>query len=312
MNLGAGGHISHGHPATLTGKHFRIVSYGVDDADECVDFDEVEALALKHHPKLIIAGGSAYPRQLEFENFRQIADRIDACLMTDMAHFAGLVVSGHHVHPFPHSHIVTTTTYKSLRGARGGMILTDDPALDKKLSTGVFPGVQGSVLLHGVAGKAACLAEALKPEFSDYCGQVVANASVLADDLHRHGVGLVSHGTDTGMVLVNLNRTTVNKRLDRITGAAVVDSLERAGIAANKNVIPRDDLPPELASGFRISTNAGTTRGFTQADYRQISQWIVRTVKAVAAGVPDALMDEERQIRTEVRDLCSRYPFYEA
>jgi len=266
----------------LTGKHFRIVSYGVDDAAECVDFDEVEALALQHHPKLIIAGGSAYPRQLEFEKFRQIADRIDAWLMTDMAHFAGLVVSGHHAHPFPHSHIVTTTTYKSLRGARG------------------------------VAGKAACLAEALKPEFGDYCARVVANAGVLAADLHANGVGLVSHGTDTGMVLVNLNRTTVDSRLDRITGAAVVSSLERAGIAANKNVIPKDDLPPELASGFRISTNAGTTRGFTEADYRQIAQWIVRTVKAVAADSSDALLDEEQQIRAEVRDLCKRYPFYEA
>jgi len=312
MNLAAGGHISHGHPATLTGKHYRIVSYGVDDQSECIDFAEIEALAMQHQPKLIIAGGSAYPRQLEFAKFRQIADQVGAWFMTDMAHFAGLVVSGHHVHPFPHSHIVTTTTYKSLRGARGGMILTDDPGLNKKLAGGVFPGVQGSVLLHGVAGKAACLAEALKPEFSQYCALVVSNATALADTLSNHGIGLVSHGTDTGMVLVNLNRTTVDKSIDRLTGAAVVESLERAGIAANKNVIPKDDLPPELASGFRISTNAGTTRGFMEADFVQIAQWIIRIINAVAAGNADALTAEESKMRTEVQQLCRQYPFYQA
>lgn len=309
MNLNAGGHISHGHPATLTGRHYNVIFYGVDAQSERIDYGQVESLTVQHRPKLIIAGGSAYPRHIDFARMRQIADNVDARLMTDMAHFAGLVASGDHPHPFPHSHVVTTTTYKSLRGARGGVILCDDEKLNSKIATGVFPGVQGSVLLHGVAGKAVCLGEALQPEFSDYCHRVVSNAQALAESLKDQQIGLVSDGTDTGMILVNLNRVAV-KSVDRLTGAAVVESLEKAGIAANKNVVPNDDLPAETASGFRISTNAGTTRGFDENNFRTIGEWIGRVIVAVANGDRAACEREEQQIGKEVARLCREFPFY--
>lgn len=311
MNLAAGGHISHGHPATVTGRNYKIVFYGVDATTECVDFEELDALVTQHRPSLIIAGGSAYPRQLDFSRFRQSANLARAVLMADIAHVAGLVATGDHPHPFPHADIVTTTTYKSLRGARGGLILCNDSALDAKIANGVFPGVQGSVLLHGVAAKAACLAEALKPEFKSYSRSVINNAQALADSLRAHEVGLVSGGTDTGMILVNLNRTVVDRSTKRLTGADVVDSLERAGIAANKNVIPYDDLPAEVASGFRISTNASTTRGFDVKDFATIGAWIARIIQAVASGGAGALEQQEQSIREEVATLCGRYPFYD-
>ncbi len=309
MNLSAGGHISHGHPATLTGRHYNIVFYGVDPESERIDYDQVAALASQHRPRLIIAGGSAYPRILDFARLRRIADEVDAWLLTDMAHFAGLVASADHPHPFPHSHVVTTTTYKSLRGARGGMVLTNDEKLDARIANGVFPGVQGSVLLHGVAGKAVCLGEALQPAFAQYCHRVVGNAQALAESLGDQGIGLVSNGTDTGMILVNLNRTKIASE-NRLTGAAVVESLESAGIAANKNVVPNDDLPAEIASGFRISTNAGTTRGFDEDAFRRIGQWIGRVITAVANGNDARLQSEQHRVRTEVAELCSAYPFY--
>ncbi|MDH3694610.1 MAG: serine hydroxymethyltransferase, partial [Gammaproteobacteria bacterium] len=236
MDIDCGGHISHGHPATLAGRDYRIVPYGVTPDTGQIDYDAVEALTVQHKPKMIIAGGSAYPRIIDFGRLRLIADKVDACFLADIAHIAGLVATGLHPNPFPHAHIVTTTTYKSLRGARGGMILADDKKLGKKINNAVFPGVQGSVLLHGVAAKAVCLGEALQPEFKQYNQTVLDNARILAKTLLAADVGLVSGGTDTGMLLVDL--TTKG-----LTGDIAVDSLEAAGLTCNKNLIPFDPQP---------------------------------------------------------------------
>jgi len=297
MDTTAGGHISHGHPATLTGRDYRITRYGVSRASERVDLEEVRDLALINRPRLIVAGGSAYPRALDFAGLRAVADEVGAYLLVDMAHFAGLVATGLHPDPFPHAHVVTTTTYKSLRGARGGLVLWNDPALGSKIDAGIFPGVQGSVLLHGVAGKAACLGEALRPEFCAYNQAVLDNARAFAETLSEAGFRIVTGGTDTGLMLVDLTDQGV-------TGEVAAKALEWVGLAVNKNQIPFDPRPPEAPSGLRLSSNAGTTRGFGVAEFRNIGAWIARVL-----GDPH---DETAiaVVRNEVLALCARFPVY--
>jgi len=297
MKTTAGGHISHGHPATLTGRDYRIVHYGVNRQSERVELDEVRALAVEHRPQIIVAGGSAYAWTLDFAGFRAIADEVGACLMVDMAHFAGLVAAGVYPHPFPHAHVVTTTTNKSLRGARGAMALWNDEALSDKINYGIFPGVQGSVMLHIVAAKAACFGEALRPEFRIYNEAALANAKALAGMLAEGGVRLVGGGTDTSMVLADL----VNQGID---GDVAAKALEKAGLAANKNLIPFDTRTAEAPSGLRLSSNAGTTRGFGVEAFRQIGDWIARIVNA-----PDDAT-QLAQIHEAVRALCARFPIY--
>jgi glycine hydroxymethyltransferase len=297
MNIAAGGHISHGHPATLTGRDYKIAAYGVNPRSEWIDLDEVRDLALRHRPKMIIAGGSAYPRAIDFAAFRAIADDVGAYLLVDMAHFAGLVATGLYPSPFPHAHVVTTTTYKSLRGARGGMALWNDERLNNKINYGIFPGVQGSVLMHGVAGKAACLGEASRPEFISYNQAVLENASALAGALGQRGLRIVSGGTDTGLMLVDLGARN-------ITGDVAAKALEKAGLAVNKNMIPFDPRPPEAPSGLRLSSNAGTTRGFGVAEFQTIAGWIDRVLQDPAGEQAIAAVGDE------VRALCARNPIY--
>jgi glycine hydroxymethyltransferase len=302
MDLGAGGHLSHGHPANQTGKLYEIKSYGVRREDERIDYDRVAELAREYKPKLIIAGGSAYPRVIDFTRLRALADETGARLMVDMAHFAGLVAAGLYPHPFPHAHVVTTTTYKSLRGARGGIVLTDDPGLAKRIDSAVFPGVQGSALLHAIAGKAVCLGEALRPEFRAYNQAVLDNARALAESLLQAGLRLVSGGTDSGMVLVDL-------RPKGLTGQRSSESLEAAGPTCNKNLLPFDPAPPKVASGLRLSSNAGTARGFGTGDFRMIGRWIGEVLEGLAAD-PDGNGDVEARVREEVAALCGRHPIY--
>jgi len=297
MNIAAGGHISHGHPATLTGRDYKITHYGVNRETERIDHDEVRDLALKARPRMIVAGGSAYPRAIDFAGLRAIADEVGAYLFVDMAHFAGLVVAGLHPRPFPHAHVVTTTTYKSLRGARGGVALWNDEALSEKINAGIFPGVQGSVLLHGVAAKAACLGEAMRPEFRLYNMAVRENARALAEALSGTGLRMVTGGTDTGLMLADVTPRG-------LTGDVAAKALEGAGLAVNKNLIPFDPRPPEAPSGLRLSSNAGTTRGFGVAAFQQIACWIDRVLRAP---------DDARMIaalREEVRALCEAHPIY--
>jgi glycine hydroxymethyltransferase len=302
MDLKAGGHLSHGHPASQTGRVYAIVGYGVRPDDERIDDGALAALADRRRPGLIIAGGSAYPRAIDFARFRAVADRVGAYLMVDMAHFAGLVATGLHANPFPHAHVVTTTTYKSLRGARGGVVLTNDPDIARKVDAAVFPGVQGSTLLHAIAGKAASLGEALRPEFRAYNQAVVANAAALAESLQGQGLRLVAGGTDTGLMLVDL-------RAKGVAGQRASESLEAAGLTCNKNVIPFDPAPPEVASGVRLSSNAGTTRGFGVAEFRRIGDWIGAVLDGLAAH-PEDNSAVERAIRAEVAALCRRFPIY--
>lgn len=301
MDVAAGGHISHGHPATQTGRRYRIVSYGVSREDECIDYADVRRLAREHSPKLIVAGGSAYSRIIDFPRLREIADEVGAYLLVDMAHFAGLVATGHYPDPFPHAHVVTTTTYKSLRGARGGIVLANDEAIARKIAASVFPGVQGSLLLHAIAGKAVCLGEALQPEFKTYNGQVLVNARTLAESLARAGYRIVSGRTDTGLMLVDLTA----KGLD---GARAVAALERAGLTCNKNLIPFDPLPAEIASGIRLAANAGTARGFGTAEFAQIAGWIAEVLDGLAENADNAAL--ESRIRKQVSALCRAFPIY--
>ena len=297
MNVSAGGHISHGHPATLTGRDYQIVSYGVNRESERIDLDALRDHARKTRPKMIVAGGSAYPRVIPFAQMRAIADEVGAFLLVDMAHFAGLVATGLYPDPFPHAHVATTTTYKSLRGARGGMILWNDETLSARLNAGVFPGVQGSVMLQGVAGKAACLSEALRPEFRAYNEAVLANACALAARLARAGLRIVTGGTDMGLMLVDLRPAGVD-------GAVAAKALEQAGLAVNKNLIPFDPCPAEAPSGLRLSSNAGTTRGFGTAEFERIGDWIVAVLRDPSNAA--ALAD----IRAQVETLCRAFPIY--
>ncbi len=302
LALAAGGHLTHGAPPNLSGKWFNAVQYGVRREDGLIDFDQLERLARQHRPKVIIAGGSAYPRIIEFARLRAIADEVGAYLQVDMAHFAGLVAAGVHPSPLPHAHVVTTTTHKTLRGARGGMILTNDPDLGKKINSAVFPGLQGGPLMHVIAGKAAALGEALKPDFKVYARAVVENARTLARTLLDSGVDIVTGGTDTHLMLVDL-------RPKGLTGKAAEESLERAGITCNKNAVPFDPERPAITSGIRLGTPAATTRGFGPAEFRRVGEMITRVLDGLAAGAPDNAA-VERELREEVRTLCHRFPIY--
>lgn len=302
MSLDAGGHLTHGARPTLSGKWFNAVQYGVDKETSQIDFDEVEALALEHKPKLIIAGGSAYPRFIDFARFREIADKVGAYLMVDMAHIAGLVAGGVHPSPIPHAHVVTTTTHKTLRGPRGGMILTNDAALAKKFNSAVFPGMQGGPLMHVIAAKAVAFGEALQPSFKDYTQQVVDNAKALAEVLMERGVDIVSGGTDTHLMLVDL-------RPKNVTGKVVDAALERAGITCNKNGIPFDPQPPAISSGIRLGTPAGTTRGFGVEEFRTVGHLICDVIDGIAKNGEDNA-EVEAVVREQVSDLCRRFPLY--
>lgn len=302
MSLAAGGHLTHGAPPNQSGKWFNAVQYGVRRQDALIDFDEVESLAREHKPKIIVAGGSAYPRIIDFARFREIADSVGAYFMVDMAHFAGLVAAGVHPSPVPHAHVVTTTTHKTLRGARGGMILSNDLDLGKKINSAIFPGTQGGPLMHMIAGKAVAFGEALRPEFKIYAQAVVDNAKVLAATLSEGGLDIVSGGTDTHIVLVDL-------RPKGLTGNVAEQSLERAGLTCNKNGIPFDPEKPTVTSGVRLGTPAGTTRGFGQAEFRSVGSMIVEVLNGLAANGEDNGA-VEASVRSQVEDLCQRFPVY--
>jgi glycine hydroxymethyltransferase len=303
MSLDAGGHLTHGAKAAQSGKWFNAVQYGVRRDDHRIDFDQVEALAKEHRPRIIIAGGSAYPRQIDFARFRAIADDVGAYFLVDMAHFAGIVAGGLHPSPFGHAHVVTTTTHKTLRGPRGGMIMTDDEALAKKLNSAVFPGLQGGPLMHVIAAKAVAFGEALRPDYKSYIAAVVENAKVLAATLKERGADLVSGGTDTHLALVDLSPLGV-------TGRDADEALERAGITCNKNGIPFDPLPPVKTSGIRVGSPAGTTRGFGTAEFREIGNMIADVLDALAAKGEDGDPSVEADVRNRVRTLCERFPIY--
>ncbi len=303
MSLAHGGHLTHGSPVTMSGKWFDIVSYEVRETDQRIDYEALRAKALETKPKLIVAGASAYPRVIDFAEFRRIADEIGAYLMVDMAHYAGLVATGHYPDPLPHAHVVTTTTHKTLRGPRGGMILTNDEALAKKFNSAVFPGNQGGPLMHVIAAKAVAFGEALTPEFKAYAGQVVANARVLSDTLVNGGLDIVSGGTDCHMVLVDL-------RPKGVKGRDAERALERAGLTCNKNAIPFDPEKPAVTSGIRLGTAAGTTRGFGEAEFARIGELILTVVDALAEAGPDGNAEVEKRVHGVVRELCERFPIY--
>ena len=296
MSLAHGGHLSHGSPVNLSGKYFNIVPYGVADDTEMIDYDQVMALAKKCKPKLILAGASAYPRALDFPKFREIADEVGAILMVDMAHIAGLVAAGVHASPFPYADVVTSTTHKTLRGPRGGMILCNDEAMFKKINSGIFPGTQGGPLEHVIAAKAVCFGEALKPEFKEYGRQVVKNAAVLADELIKQGFRLVSGGTDNHLILVDV-------RNFGITGKEFERRLDEVQITCNKNAIPNDPEKPFVTSGIRVGTPAVTTRGFKEPEMVKIAQWMGQVARDFEGSAD--------QIRKEVSELCRQFPIYE-
>lgn len=302
MSLAAGGHLTHGAAPNESGKWFNAVQYGVRKEDARIDFDEVEKLAREHKPKLIIAGGSAYPREIDFARFRKICDEVGAIFMVDMAHFAGLVAAGAYPSPFPHADVVTTTTHKTLRGPRGGMILTNDEGIAKKINSAIFPGLQGGPLMHVIAAKAVAFGEALQPNFKDYGHAVVANARKLAETLVSRGVDIVSGGTDSHVVLVDL-------RPKQLTGKAVEASLENAGLTCNKNAIPFDPEKPFVTSGVRLGTPAGTTRGFGLAEFEEVGNLIGDVLDGLAAN-PDDNSETEAEVRAKVQALCARFPIY--
>ncbi len=302
MSLAAGGHLTHGAAPNLSGKWFNAVQYGVDETTAQVDFDALQKLAEEHRPKLILAGGSAYPRTLDFSAFRKIADSVGALFMVDMAHISGLVAAGVHPSPIEHAHVVTSTTHKTLRASRGGLILTNDEVLAKKFNSAVFPGLQGGPLMHAIAGKAVAFGEALRPEFKAYTNMVVSNARVLAKTLIDRGVAIVSGGTDTHVVLVDL-------RPKGLTGNLTELSLENAGITCNKNGIPFDPQPPTVTSGVRLGTPAGTTRGFGNDEFVRIGHLIGDVLDGLAQNAEDNSASEAR-VREDVRALCRAFPIY--
>ncbi|MDG1457508.1 MAG: serine hydroxymethyltransferase [Pseudoprimorskyibacter sp.] len=303
MSLDAGGHLTHGARPNQSGKWFNAVQYGVRKQDNLLDYEQVAALAAEHKPKMIIAGGSAVPRQIDFARMREIADSVGAYLHVDMAHFAGLVAAGEHPSPFPHAHVATTTTHKTLRGPRGGMILTNDEALAKKFNSAIFPGIQGGPLMHVIAAKAVAFGEALRPEFKTYQKQVIANAQALSDQLIKGGLDTVTHGTDTHVVLVDL-------RPKGVKGNATEKALGRAHITCNKNGVPFDPEKPMVTSGIRLGSPAGTTRGFGETEFRQIADWIIRVVDGLAAHGEAGNSDIEDHVKAEVSALCARFPLY--
>jgi glycine hydroxymethyltransferase len=303
MSLDAGGHLTHGAAPNQSGKWFNAIQYGVRKQDLTLDYDQVQALATEHQPKMIIAGGSAIPRIIDFARMREIADSVGAYLLVDMAHFAGLVAAGLYPSPFPHAHAATTTTHKTLRGPRGGMILTNDEALAKKFNSAIFPGIQGGPLMHVIAAKAVAFGEALRPGFKSYQAQVIKNAQALADELMKGGLDIVTGGTDTHLMLVDL-------RPKGVKGNATEKALGRAHITCNKNGIPFDTEKPTITSGVRLGTPAGTTRGFTEAEFRQIGRWIIEVTEGLAANGEDGNGDVEAKVKAEVEVLCHRFPIY--
>ena len=303
MSLDAGGHLTHGAAPNQSGKWFNAVHYGVREDTLDVDYDQIEALALEHNPKMIIAGGSAIPRQLDFARFRAIADKVGAYLLADVAHFAGLIAAGVYPSPFPHVDVATTTTHKTLRGPRGGMILTNDEALAKKFNSAIFPGIQGGPLMHVIAAKAVAFGEALQPAFKDYQKQVIRNAQALAAQVQQGGLNVVTGGTDTHVMLVDL-------RPKGVKGNVAEAALGRAHITCNKNAIPFDSEKPMITSGLRLGSPAATTRGFTEAEFRQVGDWIVEVVDGLkeTGGAPNEAV--EQKVREEVMALCARFPIY--
>ncbi|UWR36913.1 MULTISPECIES: serine hydroxymethyltransferase [Sulfitobacter] len=303
MSLDAGGHLTHGAKPNQSGKWFNAVQYGVRKQDNLLDYDQVAELAAEHKPKMIIAGGSAIPRQIDFAKMREIADSVGAYLLVDMAHFAGLVAAGEHPSPFPHAHVATTTTHKTLRGPRGGMILTNDEAISKKINSAIFPGIQGGPLMHVIAAKAVAFGEAQRPEFKTYAKQVIANAQALSDQLIKGGLDTVTHGTDTHVVLVDL-------RPKGVKGNDTEKALGRAHITCNKNGVPFDPEKPMVTSGIRLGSPAGTTRGFGEAEFRQIADWIIEVVDGLAANGAEGNAEVEAKVAAEVEALCQRFPMY--
>ncbi|KFI32172.1 serine hydroxymethyltransferase [Haematobacter massiliensis] len=303
LDLNSGGHLTHGSPVNMSGKWFNVVSYGVRKQDQLLDMEAIRASAHETKPKLIVAGGTAYSRIWDWAEFRKIADEVGAYLMVDMAHIAGLVAGGEHPSPVPHAHVVTTTTHKSLRGPRGGMILTNDEDIAKKINSAVFPGLQGGPLMHVIAAKAVALGEALRPEFKTYAAQIVKNAKAMADELQKGGIDIVSGGTDNHLMLADL-------RPKSVTGKAAEAALGRAHITCNKNGVPFDPEKPFVTSGVRLGTPAGTTRGFAEEEFRQIARWIVEVTDGLSANGDAGNADVEAKVKAEVAALCGRFPLY--
>ena len=300
MSLDAGGHLTHGAKVSFSGKWLNSMAYGVCRDSGLIDYEQVERLARENKPKLIIAGGSAYPRQVDFKRFREIADEVGAYLMVDMAHFAGLVAGGVHPNPLEYADVVTTTTHKTLRGPRGGMILTNNPEIARKIDSAIFPGTQGGPLMHVIAAKAVCFREALSPAFKAYAAQVLKNAKVLGETLQKRGINLVSGGTDTHLLLLDL-------RSQNLTGDVVCQALEKAHMTCNKNAIPFDPMPPKVTSGIRVGTPAATTRGFREAEFEQVGNWIADVIEALAIGKSD---DVVLRVGQEVRAMLASFPIY--
>lgn len=300
MALDAGGHLTHGSKVSISGKWLKSIQYGVVKETGLIDYDQAERLALENKPKLIIAGGSAYPRQVNFARFRDIADKVGAYLMVDMAHFAGLVAGGQHPNPLEFADVVTTTTHKTLRGPRGGMILTNNAEIAKKIDSAIFPGTQGGPLMHVIAAKAVCFGEDLTPQFKEYAAQVIKNAKVMGETLKKRGLDLVSGGTDTHLLLVDL-------RPKGLTGDVVDKALGEANITCNKNAIPFDPMPPKITSGIRVGTPAGTTRGFKEKEFEQIANWICDVIDALQKGDAQQVIADTKE---KVIALCQQFPIY--
>jgi glycine hydroxymethyltransferase len=305
MSLAFGGHLTHGAAPALSGKWFNAIQYGTRKEDGLIDYDEVEALAVEHKPKMIIAGASAYPRVIDWKRFREIADKVGAILFVDMAHYAGLIAGGSYPNPIPHAHVTTSTTHKTLRGPRGGVILTNDDAIAKKLNSAVFPGLQGGPLEHVIAGKAVAFGEALKPDFKTYAHDIVTNAKVLAQTLVDGGLDIVTGGTDSHIVLVDL-------RPKGLTGKVADDALEHAGITCNKNAVPYDPEKPFVTSGIRLGTPAGTTRGFGAAEWKEIGALILEVLDGLVANGAEGNDAVQAAVKEKVKALCARFPIYGA
>ena len=303
MSLASGGHLTHGAAPNQSGKWFNAVQYGVRESDSLIDYDEVERLAKEHKPQMIIAGASAYPRQIDFARFREIADSVGAYLLVDMAHYSGLIAGGVYDSPIPHAHVCTTTTHKTLRGPRGGMILTNDLDIFKKLNSAIFPGIQGGPLMHVIAGKAVAYQEALKPEFKVYAKDIVENARILADTLKAGGADIVSGGTDSHIVLVDL-------RPKGLQGNITEEALERAGMTCNKNAVPYDPEPPMVTSGVRLGTPAATTRGFGADEWKLVGEYIIEVLDGLKANGPEGNGAVEAAVKEKVAALCARFPIY--
>ncbi len=303
LDLNSGGHLTHGSPVNMSGKWFNPVPYGVRREDQLIDMDEVARLARENKPKLIIAGGTAYSRIWDFPRFREIADEVGAYLLVDMSHFSGLVAGGAHPSPFPHAHVVTSTTHKSLRGPRSGIILTNDEDLAKKFNSAVFPGLQGGPLMHVVAAKAVAFGEALRPEFKDYAARIVANARALAASLEEEGIAIVSGGTDNHLMLVDLTAKNV-------TGKAAEKGLDRAYLTCNKNGVPFDTRSPFVTSGIRLGTPAGTTRGFGTEEFRKVGKLIAEVVEGLSRNGDEGDAQVEEKVRARVEELCATFPVY--